>query len=134
VIIACLLSVLSAYDQGTNVTYKVALADESRAFFVRNGALDNQEDEDSPHVISAGFPLFALSHDFGSLQATQAPFVWAVGFTTDPAVNYTDPTGGQKQRSLYYKSKYSDHDETLVSGDILWGDDVSNIWHRSLTS
>ena len=77
-------------------------------------------------AISAQLPVFALSWDLGTILATQAPLVWTIGYTTDPAINYTDPSGNpMTKRSSYYKSQYSD-DETLVSVGFHLGDDVSN--------
>jgi hypothetical protein len=121
--------------QGINVTYKIAVDAVSRSQFVTNGTLDDQEDNNS-RPISQSFPVFAMSRDFGTIQSTQAPVVWAVGYTTDPAVNYTDLSGAPpKSRSLYYKTKYST-DEALASiDDISCGGNMSNIISpsRSLT-
>jgi hypothetical protein len=113
--------------QGSKVTYKIAAADVSRGLFARNGTLDNQE-ESNFRSISDQFAVFAISRDLGTIQATQAPVVWTVGYTTDPAVNYTDLSGAPStHRSLYYKSQYS-NDEALASIDgVSLGDDMSNI-------
>ena len=74
------------------------------------------------------FPAFALSNDFGTIQATESPVIWTIGYTTDPAIRYSDLSGDPPtQRSLYYKSQYSASDEALVSDDFLWKVDVSNI-------
>jgi Domain of unknown function (DUF5127) len=68
--------------------------------------------------INAQFPVFAISQNLGNIQATQTPVVWTVGYITDPAVNYTDLSGAPPtQRSLYFKSQYSD-DASLVSANI----------------
>jgi len=57
---------------------------------------------------------FALSRDLGTIQATQAPVVWAVGYTTDLAINYQAKYGSSMNaRSPYYKLEYAD-DEKLV--------------------
>ena len=94
--------------------------------FQLQGILDNQVDT-SFRAIFTSFPVFALSRDFGTIQATQAPLVWTIGYTTDPAISYTDLSGAPTtQRSLYYKSKYT-NDEALVSGHSSWRDDASNI-------
>ena len=101
--------------QGSNVTYKAAGAENSRGLFARDGALDNQGDSNF-RAISSNFEVFAISRDFGSIQATQTPAVWTVGYTTDPAVNYTDLSGAAPMpRSLYYKSQYLNNDEALAS-------------------
>ena len=113
--------------QGTNVTYKIGTDQVSRGQFAANGALDDTQDSNS-RPINDDYPVFAISRNLGTIQATQAPVVWAVGYTTDPAVNYTDLSGAPPtSRSLYYKTKYS-NDEALVNiDDISLGVDMSNI-------
>lgn len=94
--------------------------------FLLSGALDNQIDTNF-RAISSSFPVFALSSDFGNIQTMQ-PVVWAVGYTTDPTISYTDLSGGPPtQRSSYYKSQYSSGDGPLVSDGFSWKVDVSNI-------
>ena len=121
--------------QGINVTYKIAQDAVSRGQFVTNGTLNDQEDNNF-RPINQSFPVFAISRDFGTIQSTQTPVVWAVGYTTDPAVNYTDLSGASPtSRSLYYKTKYST-DEALASiDDISCGDHMFNTISpsRSLT-
>jgi hypothetical protein len=83
-----------------------------------NGVLDNQTDPNF-RSISNNFALFAIARNLGLIQATEDPVVWAVGLTTDPAIQYTAPPGAvPQQRSLFYKSQYSD-DTSLVSVHIL---------------
>lgn len=112
--------------QGNNVTYKIAQDIISRGSFVANGTLDGQV-ETNFRAISFQFAVFAISCDLGTIQTTQAPVVWTVGYTTDPAINYSDLSGAPPtQRSLYYKLQYSD-DQSLVSVCICRGECVSNI-------
>jgi hypothetical protein len=92
-----------------NVTYKIAKDQVPRDFFVQNGTLDNQTHPFTPTDSLTA----ALSRDLGTIQATQDPIVWAVGYVIDPVVNYTDPSGVTQQRSLYYRTQYSG-DESLV--------------------
>ena len=100
--------------QGNNITHKIAEDVVSRGQFMNDSRLDNQEDPNF-RDLSTQLPVFAISRDLGTIQATQAPVVWSVGYTTDPAINYTDLSGAPStQRSLYYKSKYDD-DGSLVS-------------------
>ena len=102
-------------DQG-NITYKIAADNVSRSMFQFEGVLDNQTDPNF-RAISAQLPVFAISCDLGTILTTQSPLVWTIGYTTDPAINYTDPSGNpMTTRSSYYKSQYSD-DESLVSVD-----------------
>ena len=75
--------------------------------------MDNQTDTNF-RSIDHNFAIFAIARNLGTVQATQDPIVWAVGFVTDPAINYTDILGASQQRSLFYKTQYSD-DTSLVS-------------------
>jgi hypothetical protein len=83
----------------------------------------NAQSDPAFRAISDDFTVFAISRDLGTIKATQleAPVVWAVGYTTDSAINYA-PTS----RSPYYRTKYL-ADEPMASIDtISCGDDVSN--------
>ncbi|KAI0278699.1 hypothetical protein BGY98DRAFT_916673 [Russula aff. rugulosa BPL654] len=97
-----------AMKAGENVTYQIAEDAFSRGNFSRNGVLNGQQDS-NPRAIKDLFAVFAISRDLGNVTTTQAPVVWTVGYTTDPAINYTD-----QSRSLYYKTQYS-NDEPLAS-------------------
>ena len=79
-----------------------------------NGVLDNQTDPNF-RSISPNFAVFAISRNLGLIQATEDPVVWAVGLITDPAIQFTAlPGAAPQQRSLFYKTQYSD-DTSLVS-------------------
>jgi hypothetical protein len=59
---------------------------------------------------------FGISRDLGTIQASQPPVqvVWAVGYTTDPAINYVvQSNSSQNARSPYYRLQYAS-DEDLV--------------------
>ena len=104
--------------QGNNITYKIDSDSVSRNMFLQHGVLDKNIDKRF-RAINNAFPVFAISCDFGTIQATQTPLVWAVGYTTDPAISYTDLSGAPATpRLLYYKSKYPQADDrALVSGN-----------------
>jgi hypothetical protein len=82
------------------------------------GYLDNNGLEVTSNVPLfpvAGGIFFAISHDMGAIQATQAPIVWAIGYTTDPAISYANQSDSSIQRRRpYYKSQYTD-DKLLVT-------------------
>ncbi|KAF8497612.1 hypothetical protein F5888DRAFT_1923669 [Russula emetica] len=104
-----------AMKAGDNVTYQIAEDAYSRGNFTDNGVLNGQQDPNDPRVINVQFAVFAISRDLGTINATQTPVVWAVGYTTDPAINYTDLSGAPPiSRSLYYKTQYSNDDEALI--------------------
>ncbi|KAF8260626.1 hypothetical protein EI94DRAFT_1747935 [Lactarius quietus] len=102
-----------AMKSGGNITYTVAQDSISRTLFQLNGVLDNQTDPNF-HPIDANFTVWAIARDLGTIQVTQDPVVWAVGFVTDPAINYTDLSGASQQRSLFYRTQYPDTNTSLV--------------------
>ncbi|KAI0267463.1 hypothetical protein BC834DRAFT_842651 [Gloeopeniophorella convolvens] len=102
-----------AMKAGNAATWKIDGATTSRNAFVANGSLDNQGDTNF-RAISTNFPVFAISQDLGNIQSTQVPVVWTVGYTTDPAINYTDTPDSTQQRPLFYKSKYDGDDKSLT--------------------
>ncbi len=119
--------------QGGEITFKTGLEHDTRGFFQLNGVLDNQTDTQL-RSISPKYPIFAISRDLGTIQVTQDPVIWAIGFTTDPAIQYTDPSvNTPQQRSLFYKTQYPD-DSTLVSGYISRGMMRLTSYLRSLIS
>ncbi|KAI9433035.1 hypothetical protein H4582DRAFT_2082848 [Lactarius indigo] len=83
---------------------------------------------------SANNVTFKIAQDtisrglFAPIQAIDDPVVWTVGFTLDPVVNYTDPSGAApRQRSLFYKTRYSSDMSLIV--DFL--DDFANASSRA---
>jgi hypothetical protein len=124
-----LLSYSRSLVQGDNVTYQIASDANSRGNFTRSGNLNGQVDP-KLRPISDNSPVFAISRDLGIIQATQDsdPVVWAIGYTTDPAVNYSDLSGAPPiSRSPYYKIRYSDDEELVSIYGNFRGDNISNI-------
>ncbi|KAH9000742.1 hypothetical protein EDB86DRAFT_3075192 [Lactarius hatsudake] len=98
----------------SNVTFKIAKDIVSRRYFALNGFLDDQTETFS-RAIALDFAVFAISRDLGTIQATEDPVVWTVGLTMDQVINYTDPLGAApRQRSLFYKTRYSDDTSLIV--------------------
>ena len=94
---------------------------------MRLGGLNNQQDPDL-RPISDNFAVFAISRDLGTIQATKDPVVWAIGYTTDPVINYNDLSGAPSiPRSPYYKIKYSTDADLVSIGSNCWEDYMSNI-------
>ena len=86
---------------------------DCRGNFTQNGELRIQNDHGRP--ISDGLTVFALAYELYNISVTQAPVVWAIGYTTDLVINYTDLSGAPPTpRSPYYKTRYS-NDEEMVS-------------------
>ncbi|KAH9064488.1 hypothetical protein EDB87DRAFT_1241631 [Lactarius vividus] len=102
-----------AMKAGENVTWTAGPDDFSRWSFQVNGTLNNQVDQHS-RSINSNYPVFGIARDLGTIQATQDPIVWTIGLTTDPAIQYTDPsTDTPRRRSLFYKTQYPT-DESLI--------------------
>ncbi|KAH9021900.1 hypothetical protein EDB85DRAFT_2120054, partial [Lactarius pseudohatsudake] len=105
-----------AMGSASNVTFSIAQYTVSRGLFALKGSLDNRTEVDY-HLDSNESELigFAISRDLGNIQATQDPIVWTVGLTTDPVINYTDISeAAPRQRSLFYKTQYSDDTSLIV--------------------
>ncbi|KAI9434455.1 hypothetical protein H4582DRAFT_2080814 [Lactarius indigo] len=119
-----------AMKSGGDITYKTAQDSVSRELFQLNGVLDNQMDTNF-RPIAPNFAVFAISRNLGIIQATQArdPVVWAVGYITDPAINYTDLSGATQLRSLFYKTQYPD-DTSLIVDFLNDFTDASSRAHR----
>ncbi|KAF8273635.1 hypothetical protein EI94DRAFT_1795045 [Lactarius quietus] len=88
------------------ITFKIDIDASCRGLFQQNGTLDNQT-YSIFGPIGPTNPVFAISRNLGTIQATQGPVVWAIGLTTNPAIQYQDPsTDSPQQRSLYYQTQY----------------------------
>ena len=113
--------------QGDNVTFQIASDVESRGNFTRSGKLNGKQDPNL-RPISNNFAVFAISRDLGTIQATQDRVVWAIGYTTDPAINYTDLSGAPPtSRSPYYKIQYSNDEELASIHGNSRGENMTNI-------
>ncbi|KAH9079604.1 hypothetical protein EDB83DRAFT_2216395 [Lactarius deliciosus] len=113
-------------EKGDNITWKYANDSVTRNLFLQNGVLDvtglRPFDRLNPNST-----VFAMSRDLGTIQATQDPIVWVVGYTTDPVINYTDLSGTPQQRSSFYKIQYSDDLSLIVD----FMDDFANASSRA---
>ncbi|KAF8076521.1 DUF1793-domain-containing protein [Lyophyllum atratum] len=77
-----------------------------RAQFINNGRLPNTRDTNF-RAIQDNWPVFALSHDLGSVTGATAPAVVSVGHIRDPAIRYIVAGGGTQLRSVYFWSKFA---------------------------
>ncbi|KAN0137115.1 protein of unknown function (DUF1793) domain containing protein [Lactarius tabidus] len=101
----------SAMENATNVTCGLYNGTASQGLFQNSGMLSVTNDTISlGSFTNSTSATYALSRDFGTIQAMQDPFVWVVGYTTDPVINYTDLSGTPKQLSSYYRTKYPQND------------------------
>jgi hypothetical protein len=113
--------------QGNNVTYQIASDADSRGNFTLSGKLNGQQDPNL-RPINDNFAVFAISRDLGTIQATKDPVVWAIGYTTDSAINYSDLSGAPPiSRSPYYKIQYSNDEEMASIYGNSRGDNMSNL-------
>jgi hypothetical protein len=110
--------------QTTRVSYQSGSDADSRGNFTVSGSLNLQQDQN--HSISDRSTVFALAYEFYNITATQAPAVWAIGFTTDLAINYTDLSGAPPTpRSPYYKTRYPTDKEMVSIYSNSWGEYMS---------
>ncbi|KAI9459511.1 hypothetical protein BJY52DRAFT_1149036 [Lactarius psammicola] len=101
-------------EKGDNITWSFDHDSISRQSFLRNGVLDTTDTLLTTTYFVPNSTAFALSRDLGTIQATQDPIVWVLGYATDPVINYTDLSGTPPQkRSSFYKIQYS-NDVSLI--------------------
>ena len=99
--------------QGDRIIGQSGLDADCRGNFTSRGELNSEDDYNRP--ISDGHTVFAFSYEFYNISVTPAPVVWAIGYTTDLVINYTDLSGAPPTpRSPYYKTRYS-NDKDMVS-------------------
>ncbi|EIM84853.1 uncharacterized protein STEHIDRAFT_60541 [Stereum hirsutum FP-91666 SS1] len=106
-----------AGQASSTATYQIAADATNRGQFTSKGNLLDTVDPNF-RQISNSFPVFGISQDLGTITSTQKPVVWAVGFTRDQAVQYTDLSGVAQNRSLYYKANFTT-DGALIDEFIL---------------
>jgi hypothetical protein len=107
--------------QGTKVSYQSGSDADSRGNFSGIGYLSLQQDQN--RSTSDGSTVFALAYELYNITATQAPVVWAIGYTTDLAINYTDLSGAPPTpRSPYYKTRYPTDKEMVSNYSNFYGD------------
>jgi hypothetical protein len=112
--------------QSPHVSFQSGSDADCRSNFTRNGYLNLQQDQN--RSISDGSTVFALAYEIYNVLITQPPVVWAIGYTTDPAINYTDLSGAPPiPRSPYYKTRYSTDKEMASTYGNSWGVNMSNI-------
>ncbi|KAH8830455.1 DUF1793-domain-containing protein [Flagelloscypha sp. PMI_526] len=97
----------------SGLTYKTGADTTVRAQFIANGKLDNGQDTNF-RPISSSWPVFAFSHDLGSVSSASAPVVISVGHVRDPAINYVTANGMQS-RSIYAWSQFSSVTDMISS-------------------
>ncbi|KAH9000989.1 hypothetical protein EDB83DRAFT_2275918 [Lactarius deliciosus] len=102
-----------AMKSGGKITYNIAGVTDALELFQLQGVLDNHTDVNF-RPINDSWPVFGVSRDLGTIQATPDPVVWTIGFITDPVINYTDLSGASQQRSLFYKTQYPDDTSLIV--------------------
>jgi hypothetical protein len=118
---------LRSMIQEIHVSFQSGSDADCRGNFARTGYSNLQQDRN--HSISDHSTVFALSYNLYNIQTTaHPPVVWAIGYTTDFAINYTDLSGARPiPRSPYYKTRYSNDKEMASTHTNSWGEDISNI-------
>ncbi|CCM05442.1 uncharacterized protein FIBRA_07661 [Fibroporia radiculosa] len=92
---------------GPDVTYQTGEDTTLRNQFQQQGSLQDTMDTDFRAIGPTDWPVFAMSVDLGSIQATQSSIVWAIGYVRDPSIKYTTSSGQTQLRSPYYRTQYS---------------------------
>ena len=92
--------------QTTGLTFQTGQDTVVRAQFINNGRLANTQDSQF-RAVSDRWPVFAYSHDLGTVSKATAPVVVSVGHVRDPAIEYIVAGGAIQQRSLYFWSQFA---------------------------
>ena len=112
--------------QSPHVSFQSGSDVDCRGNFTRNGFLNLQGDRN--RSISDRSTVFALAYELLNISETQAPIVWAIGYTTDLVINYTDLSGAPPtHRSPYYKTRYSNDKEMASTYSCSCRGNMSNI-------
>ncbi|THG97612.1 hypothetical protein EW026_g4419 [Hermanssonia centrifuga] len=112
----------------TGLTYQTGQDEVVRAQFINSGKLLNTKDTQF-RAVSDDWPVFALSHDLGTISAATPPVVVSIGHIRDPAVQYIIANGALQNRSLYFWSQFSSVQDAISS----FLGDYSNALSRAQT-
>lgn len=88
------------------MTYQIDSDANCRGLFQSASKLNNTATPPG-RAINDHYPVFAMSYDLGSISATSAPVVWAIGLDREVAVQVTDLTSSKQDRALYYRTNYT---------------------------
>lgn len=92
--------------KGSAVTYQTGADVVVRAQFIGNGKLTNGQNT-TFRAVQDDWPVFAFSHDLGSVKSSTSPIVIAIGHVRDPAVQYIAANGVLRDRSSYFFSNFT---------------------------
>ncbi|KAI0771549.1 hypothetical protein BD413DRAFT_492851 [Trametes elegans] len=81
--------------------------------FINHGVLLNSQDTNFRGVLD-NWPVFALAHDLGNVNAASTPMVFSIGHARDPAIKYIAANNVQQQRSSVFWAHYLDFN-TVIS-------------------
>ncbi|PSS35457.1 hypothetical protein PHLCEN_2v1612 [Hermanssonia centrifuga] len=112
----------------TGLTYQTGQDEVVRAQFINSGKLLNTQDTQF-RAVSDDWPVFALSHDLGTISTATPPVVISIGHVRDPAVQYIIANGALQNRSLYFWSQFSSVQDAISS----FLGDYSNALSRAQT-
>ncbi|OSD04167.1 DUF1793-domain-containing protein [Trametes coccinea BRFM310] len=97
-----------------DVTFQTGQDIVLRTQFINNGALPNAEDSNF-RAVQQNWPVFALAHDLGPVNAASSPVVFAVGHVRDPAIQYIVQGNQLQQRSLAFWSQTASIDAAITA-------------------
>ncbi|VDC04721.1 unnamed protein product [Peniophora sp. CBMAI 1063] len=105
-----------AASRTSNVAYRTGSDVSTRGQFINTTTLNNTQDILYRNITDS-YPVFGFAHDLGVIGETAGSLVWAVANIRDsPSTGshiYTDLSGQEQTRSLFYRSQYTD-DTTLL--------------------
>ncbi|CAN6652210.1 hypothetical protein TRVA0_025S01904 [Trichomonascus vanleenenianus] len=87
-----------------NFTYQSGSSSDVRSQFSKKGFLENTNDNNF-RAPSDNEPVFAFSHDLGSISKTSKPIVYTLGMVNEPAITYLTKDG-MVSLDPWWKTKY----------------------------
>ncbi|KAH8980364.1 hypothetical protein EDB86DRAFT_3107620 [Lactarius hatsudake] len=97
-----------------DITTNISDVPASRDLFRLNGVLGTLDQLYNTTPNYQDSTVFAISRDLGTIQATQAPVISAIGYDVNLVMNYTDLSGATQKRKLLYQDKYGGKGDILA--------------------
>ncbi|KAL0573009.1 hypothetical protein V5O48_008955 [Marasmius crinis-equi] len=99
---------------GSGVTYQSGADATLRTGFVNDGKLNNTQDTNF-RAIDDNFPVFALSHDLGTVSGDSTPVVVALGHVRDPVIHYVTANNVLQDRIPYFMKQFTNPLDAIES-------------------
>ncbi|KAL5536139.1 hypothetical protein ACEPAF_4244 [Sanghuangporus sanghuang] len=93
---------------GTTVSWAITEDTVNRANAANTSVTLGNTDDTTFRPVSTNWPTLGIAVDWGSVQQTQEPAVWAIGVVRIPSILYRTSSGSLEERYPYFLTNYSD--------------------------